>query len=155
MIIKVASINDIDQVIALINASDEEQKDYPGYLERKENADEILKEEILSRIDDPDYLYLVAKEDEEVIGIIVANIVDWKTTKANRCGILSNLFVIKELRGSGVADKLVEEAFVWLKENKIYIVDIYVFPGNVGAQRFWDKMGFHKILDLRSKDLRC
>ena len=154
MIIKEASINDIDQVIALINASDEEQKDYPGYLERKENADEILKKEISSRLEDPDYHYFVAKEGEEVIGMIVANIVNWKTTKADRCGILSNLFVINKLRGNGIADKLVEDALLWLKENKIYIVDIYVFPGNVGAQKFWDKLGFSKILDLRSKDLR-
>lgn len=148
-----ANNSNIDQLTELILFNKKAQSDFKGFLPRKDNYREALKAELLLRLEDKNYAYFLAlNEDKRPIGIITANSYEWAGV-SGKAGTLSNLFVDESYRGNGIARDLATRAIHWSKENGITALEVDVFIENTSAQKFWDSIGFEDTLTIKTINL--
>jgi GNAT superfamily N-acetyltransferase len=65
----------------------------------------------------------------------------WDTTEGARIGIMNDLFVAPQARGSGVADKLVEACVERCKRRGAARLEWQTGPDNARAQAVYDRLG--------------
>ncbi|HEX3510542.1 MAG TPA: GNAT family N-acetyltransferase [Solirubrobacteraceae bacterium] len=68
----------------------------------------------------------------------------WDTTEACRVGIMNDLYVVSEARGSGVGRRLIEECARHATERGATRLDWQTAPGNALAQALYDGIGAHR-----------
>jgi ribosomal protein S18 acetylase RimI-like enzyme len=61
------------------------------------------------------------------------------------CGELKRIYVLAERQGEGLGARLMDLALSWLADGGRRPVWLGVWSGNVGAQRFYDRIGFQKV----------
>jgi ribosomal protein S18 acetylase RimI-like enzyme len=61
------------------------------------------------------------------------------------CGELKRIYVEAELQGAGVGARLIEAALGWLEREGSRRLWIGVWSENLGAQRFYERLGFLKV----------
>lgn len=99
-----------------------------------ENAEKTLEKELENKIS----VYLVAKEDESVIGYVGI----W-----NICGEgdIINIAVKEDIRQRGVGSFLMQNAIKYCKENDITALNLEVRESNAPARAFYKKCGFLEV----------
>ena len=99
-----------------------------------ENAEKTLEKELENKIS----VYLVAKEDDLVIGYIGI----W-----NICGEgdIINIAVKEDFRRSGAGSFLMKEAVKYCKENDITALNLEVRESNAPARAIYKKCGFKEV----------
>ena len=87
----------------------------------------------------------VAEEDEKIIGFCAAEI---QEDGDKPFGVLCDLFVSQESRGSGTGDRLMKTAISWIREKGVS--DIYLESGkdNHPAHEFFKRRGFHLVSEI-------
>ena len=112
----------------------------------KENIDDILKieevcfsspwskESIAESLENPNSHFLIAYENDDVMGYMGLQIFSGE-------GYVTNIAVLPEYRGLGVAKKLIEEQ---LKCDMDFI-SLEVRESNIPAIRLYEKMGFENM----------
>ncbi len=91
-----------------------------------------------------DTFCLVAQEGKAIVGYLIA-------TKQRRPPIyhhtrvayLSDAYVNKANRGSGILKKFVEELQAWCGREGITAIDVQIFKNNEAAQEIYRHLGFH------------
>lgn len=83
----------------------------------------------------------VAKEDENIIGVILSG-------HDGRRGYIYHTLVLEEHRENGVASKLVDTALDALKKEGINKVALVAFANNSLGNSFWERKGFERREDL-------
>lgn len=73
--------------------------------------------------------------------------------RAEWIGYVNDLCVTASVRRRGVGERLVQDAVQWLTAGGAESVEVYVAHSNVGAQRFWRRMGGQDYLQRLSLDL--
>lgn len=98
------------------------------------NAEKTLEKELENKIS----VYLVAKEDDLVIGYIGI----W-----NLCGEgdIINIAVKDAFRRRGVGTFLMNEAVKYCLENEICVLNLEVRESNIPARTFYKKFGFREF----------
>ena len=81
-------------------------------------------------------MYLVAKENNQVIGYIGS----WMIV--DECHI-TNVAVLSSYRRKGIASKLVKELIKYCNENGFSYMLLEVRLNNISAQRLYEKFGFN------------
>lgn len=90
-------------------------------------------------------LFLVAEEKGEIIGYCLGEIDKCKkTSKYNKKGYMSEVYVTEKYRKEGVAKKLVKELFKWFRTKKVKWIRLDVYSKNKRAIRFWEEIGFEE-----------
>jgi ribosomal protein S18 acetylase RimI-like enzyme len=79
---------------------------------------------------------LVAEEDGELVGLAFAHM------KSDRLGFLTDLYVRRELRGTGIARALVHRTTQLLREQGADVVRLEVLAGNANARAVYERWGF-------------
>ena len=99
-----------------------------------ENAEKTLEKELENKIS----VYLVAKEDDLVIGYIGV----W-----NICGEgdIINIAVKEAFRQKGVGSFLMKKAVKYCRENDITALNLEVRESNSPARAFYKKCGFKEV----------
>ena len=112
-------------------------------LGRSDEPEEIQKK--LAR--DPD-LFLVAEQDEQIIGTVIGGF-------DGRRGILYHLAVDGSFRGQGIGTLLLSEIESRLRFKGCLKCYLMVTPDNVEAMRFYESHGWHPMDYIRpyGKDL--
>jgi GNAT superfamily N-acetyltransferase len=65
-------------------------------------------------------------------------------------GFVAHIYVTPEVRGTGVAQRLVADLLDWFRERTVTTVGLQVIDGNDGAVRFWRSQGFvSEFLQMR------
>ncbi|MGB2953759.1 MAG: GNAT family N-acetyltransferase [Gaiellaceae bacterium] len=72
----------------------------------------------------------------------------WATTSAERIGIMNDLYVAPEARGSGVAEALIEACRAECARQGARKLTWQTAPDNLRAQRVYDRIGASKELWL-------
>lgn len=88
-------------------------------------------------------IFLVAEENNDILGFIYANAKDEERDYAMKWACLVYLTVKKEYRGKGIATKLYNECRKELKKRKIKFIYGWANPKS-GIVRFLEKKGFNK-----------
>lgn len=93
------------------------------------------------------YFFLVACEDDKVIGYIFAEIKDIASPHAyeiKKVGFIDSVFIKEEFRGRGVGKELINKASEWMKSEGISICTLNVRDKNMKATELYEKIGFKK-----------
>lgn len=94
-------------------------------------SQEALKEEL----ENPQAVFLVAEENEQVLGYVGMHVVCGE-------GYMDNLAVFPHARRKGVGKALVEALIVWLKRNEGLFLTLEVRPSNQAAISLYRSLGF-------------
>lgn len=81
----------------------------------------------------PTMLYLVAVEDDTIIGFLMGS----KSEVKNK---LSSLYILPEHQGKGVGARLINQAFLWFDTTKSIVLEVAAY--NTKAIEFYKKFGF-------------
>jgi len=96
-----------------------------------------------SRLDDENSLLLVALLEDQVVGYILARVMERPPVLLPpRFGFISDLVVTKPYRRRGIGTRLFQAALGWLQAQGITAIHVNVAAANAAAEAFWRKMGF-------------
>lgn len=93
---------------------------------------------------EPDCVCWVARNAQEVIGVILANF-NWSPKFGGRSLWIESLFVTHSARRRGVGRLLVEQLLDWAEDHEIKGVDIEAYRGNTPAGVLYRSLGFHRL----------
>lgn len=102
---------------------------------------------LVSQLDDPDSLVLVAERSGEVVGYVYAGLepMSWRELRAP-CGFLHDVYVAEGERRRGVARALLKAAIEWIASRGQPRVVLWSAAGNDAAQRLFDRLGFRRTM---------
>jgi GNAT superfamily N-acetyltransferase len=106
-------------------------------------SDDALLEMARELIADPvkEGIQLIAR-DESGRAIGFATVFwTWSTLSASRIGVMNDLFVASDARGSGVADQLIAESAARAREHGATSLDWTTALDNHRAQKVYDRIG--------------
>lgn len=85
----------------------------------------------------------LAEENGKIVGFIGGNI-EKKSEfyKTCRIGAIYDLFVEEKYRGKGIGTRLIKKFVLWLKTNKIRLIELDVSPKNEAAVKLYKNLGF-------------
>ncbi|MCL7417369.1 MAG: GNAT family N-acetyltransferase [Halalkalicoccus sp.] len=86
---------------------------------------------------------LVARSDDGIVGFVMFAVERRLYAVDTTRGIVHNLFVVPDRRGTGVGTMLLEEAEAALLEAGVSVVALEVLAENEDAQRFYAERGYH------------
>jgi GNAT superfamily N-acetyltransferase len=122
---------DLSELLPLMRA-------YCDFYETSPRDDRLVA---LSRalLDDPgEGVQLIARGDEGRAGRFATVYWRWSTTAATRIGLMYDLFVVPELRGSGVGQALIEACRGVCRTRGVETLTWDTAPDNERAQRLYD-----------------
>ncbi len=102
-------------------------------------------------IKDPNQIFLIAKFNNEIIGIVRCEI--QKTLsfyKEPYQAYIDDLVVIKKYRGEGIAEKLINSCVEWAKNKKANLLTCKIWNFNKESEKFFKRIGFKKDFSFYS-----
>jgi len=94
---------------------------------------------------------LLAIDDNKSIGFIIGQIKE--DSEKYLSAYIGAIYLEPEYRSKGIANDMFKAIMDWFKESNKSIVRLKTIGSNVGAQKFYKKMGFiPEIITMRNKD---
>jgi GNAT superfamily N-acetyltransferase len=108
---------------------------------------------LVSQLDNPDVLVLVAERANEVMGYVFADIerTSWRDLRGP-CGFIHDVFVDERARREGTGRKLVNAAIDWIHSRGMTQVVLWSKSGNENAQHLFASLGFRKTMIEMTRD---
>jgi GNAT superfamily N-acetyltransferase len=136
--VRKAASEDEESIFKLIR----ELADAVGFAEQAPLIDiGIWSKTLKKMLDSPDWVFLIAMEDGEAVGLVIFFVRPTLTTGMNRATI-TEMVVAEAARGKGVGRELVEEARKQALKMGCSILAVSTELDNAGATGFYKKMGF-------------
>ncbi len=134
--VQVVTDADLDELLPLMRA-------YCDFYETSPSDDDLLA---LSRAlltdDELEGLQFLARDTDSAAAIGFATIFwSWSTTRACRIGVMNDLFVAPEARGSGAAEALIEACRERCRERGAGTLEWQTARDNRRAQAVYDRVG--------------
>ena len=109
---------------------------------------------LVSQLDDPESVVLVAERAGEVVGYIYAGLepMSWRELRA-ACGFVHDVYVEAGARHQGVGERLVRAAIEWMGSRGQPRVVLWSAAGNEAAQRLFARLGFRRTMVEMTLDL--
>ena len=100
-----------------------------------------------SMLDSPDDCVFVADDSGAIRGYVFVALepMSWKELRGP-AGFIHDVAVAEEARQTGVATKLMEAAFTWLRERKAPRVILWTAAPNTAAQSLFHGLGFRDTM---------
>jgi GNAT superfamily N-acetyltransferase len=83
---------------------------------------------------------LLARQEGRAVGFATI-FWSWATTSAERIGVMNDLFVAPEARGTGVAEALIEACRAECATRGVRKLTWQTAPGNAAAMKVYDRVG--------------
>jgi len=143
--IKRGTINDLVDLIDIGRktfcetfAKDNSEENMNKYLE--EGFSEV---KVRAEINDPNSMFYLARVSDQVIGYLKLNFGQSQTELNDESSLeIERIYVLKELHGEGVGQKLYEKAVDISREKEVNYIWLGVWEKNPRAIRFYEKNGF-------------
>lgn len=143
MNIRKAKIEDYDKVMELYKELYDAEKIFDKNLSSTYNVSEKQKEEIQKRIKSRKEIFLVAEEDDKIIGLIDGYIID-NSNHIEKVGYLDHLCVNKKYRKLGIGENLIQEFSNKMKNKNVTYLKLNAFEKNLPAIALYEKLGFEE-----------
>jgi GNAT superfamily N-acetyltransferase len=163
MIIRKAKSSDIDQIyqcfLEMEKTEDISAKKSAQFLfdarKRRKNFEQCAKKELLREIRERNSIYLVAVENDVVLGYSYGSISKNKNPFFDfpKLGYFNALLVRKKYQGKGIAKLLYLELENWFKEQKCKLIYLDVFFHNP-AKNIYPKWGYKFSNEIMMKELK-
>jgi len=110
---------------------------------------------LVSRLDDPDSVVLVAERAGEIVGYVYAGLepISWRELRAP-CGFVHDVYVAASARHQGIGERLVHSAIAWVEAKGLPRVVLWSAARNDAAQRLFDRLGFRRTMVEMTLDLK-
>lgn len=120
-----------------------ENEEFQGYI--APNGAAMWERYIREKIEGSDAVVYVAEADGSIVGFCVADI---EEDGADPFGMICDVLVLPESRGSGIGSKLLDMAIAWLRSMRIK--DIYLESGkdNHAAHLYFEHKGFSHVSNI-------
>ena len=105
---------------------------------------------LVSQLDEPESVVLVAEVDGEVLGYAFASLegMSWMELRGP-CGFVHDVYVDERVRRAGVASQLMRGAMEWLAQHGAPRVVLQSAARNPGAQHLFESLGFrHTMIEM-------
>lgn len=143
MNIRKARIEDYDKIIELYKELYDAEKIFDKNLSNIYNVSNKQKENILKRIKSRKEIFLVAEENNEIIGVVDGYIID-NNNHIEKVGYLDHLCVYKKYRKRGIGEKLIEEFTNKMRNKNVIYLKLNAFEKNLPATGLYKKLGFEE-----------
>lgn len=143
MNIRKAKIEDYDKIIELYKELYDAEKIFDKNLSSTYNVSEKQKEEIQKRIKSRKEIFLVAEEDDKIIGLIDGYIID-NSNHIEKVGYLDHLCVNKKYRKLRIGENLIQEFSNKMKNKNVTYLKLNAFEKNLPAIALYEKLGFEE-----------
>jgi len=119
----------------------------PQRFVRSENPEVGYGRFLVSQLDEPDSVVLVAERTGAVVGYAFAALepMSWKDLRA-ACGYLHDVWVEPAARRAGVGERLVRAVIERLEARGAPRVVLMSAARNEGAQRLFERLGFRRTM---------
>lgn len=104
---------------------------------------DIFKNVYYSKLSDTKNYYIVAVEEDNVIGFI-SLVIDYQLHHADKVGTIEELIVSSESRSQGVGKLLLNYAVNYARENSCDVIELTSGFSRADAHRFYEKNEFRK-----------
>ena len=132
MDIRKITLSDLDKVYDLLNTLYENKLKYKQF-------EEIYK----LKLNDENSYYIVAIEDNKIIGVLTSEI-QVKLHRAKKQSFIEDLIVDETYRNKGVGKALLQNAVNYAKNTDCEVVELTSYINNENAHRFYENNGFIK-----------
>lgn len=132
MDIRKITLSDLDKVYELLNTLYENKLKYKQF-------EEIYK----LKLNDENSYYIVAIEDNKIIGVLTSEI-QVKLHRAKKQSFIEDLIVDETYRNKGVGKALLQNAVNYAKNTDCEVVELTSYINNENAHRFYENNGFIK-----------
>lgn len=132
----------------------EEMEEVSDYNELSDEAFEKSLNHRKENLESEDRLCLLAEEDTELTGLIVASIKEPAPIfKRSRYAKVHEIFVKPDHRSQGVASQLFEKMEEWAERKDCEAVELSVDRPNKKAINFYEKLGMEEVRKIMRKKL--
>ena len=146
MKIRKAQMSDADKLNKLLTLLIRDEKQYDDTIDENFTVTNMYENYIY----DLNRLILVVEENNNIIGYLYGYINDDKVSL--KSAKLDALYIEKEYRNKGIAEKLINYFKKWVSDNGIEIIEVDVCSNNIKAKNLYKKHKFNVIKEtLRLK----
>lgn len=96
---------------------------------------------LLEAVKDPAVTFLVAKDDERIIGMGILLVFH---TALGTAAALEEIIVDEKYRGQGIGEKITKELIELAREQRAGHIYLTSRPSRVAANKLYEKLGFEK-----------
>jgi ribosomal protein S18 acetylase RimI-like enzyme len=154
MKIRKAKLKDIQQISDLAVNLLKYHTDFDPYFSLASNAMEIYYKHFRRCVYSKNKLLLVAEEDNKIIGFALGELGYRPPVFAIRkIGFISDVFVDKDFRKSGIGKIFLNELCQWFKKNGLRYIELTVHVKNEIGIKVWTKYGFETYLSRQRVEL--
>ena len=158
MNIREATIEDVPKMANLWLELMNYHKDHHLVFIAKENAKELIEEDLRNRVENTKSRLFIAEVEKELCGFISCSFrIVQHIMIYNRRGYIAETVVSENYRGKGIGKSLFERAKEWFEEEDADHIELQVSLKNNGAMNFWGNQGFegstqHMVKFLKKKN---
>lgn len=149
-----AQLADCDDVVALFGALHTYNASLDPHFALAYGWEELLRRQFCENYQAPDMLWLLVKDGERAVGLLIAGIhTDSPMFRHRRWVEVEAVYVAPSHRGMGIADRLLERAYEWAEAQGLARVQLYVTASNERAQSVYTQQGFTITQTIMRKSL--
>ena len=138
-----AQYEDCEAVLSLFGALHAYNASLDSHFALSEDWQALLRQQFYEDYQHPDKLWLLVKEGDEAVGLLIAGVhVDSPLFRYRRWVEVEALYVAPSHRRLGLADALLNHAYIWAEAQGLPRVQLYVTASNVRAQTVYTEQGF-------------
>ncbi|MBC7813121.1 MAG: GNAT family N-acetyltransferase [Burkholderiales bacterium] len=149
-----AQLNDCESVIDLFGALHSYNASLDAHFTLADGWENLLCREFRETAHHPDHLYLLVKEGNCAVGLLIVAIhTDSPMFRYRQWVEVEALYVAPSHRGMGIAQRLLDQAYQWAEVQGLSRVQLYVTASNERAQSVYTDQGFSVTQAIMRKSL--
>jgi GNAT superfamily N-acetyltransferase len=149
-----AELDDCDAVVALFGALHHYNASLDSHFALSDAWEAILREQFRTSYNDPDMMWLLVKDGNSVVGLLIAGVhTDSPLFRFRQWVEVQALYVADSHRRLGIARRLLTQAYDWAETLGLPRVQLYVTASNVRAQSVYAEEGFATSQAIMRKQL--
>ncbi|MBD3300801.1 MAG: GNAT family N-acetyltransferase [Candidatus Moranbacteria bacterium] len=139
-----ANIGDINSIINFEHKLGRYELQFNDKVRPDKNIEDYSKKALKYLIEDEKGFILLAKEKNQPIGFIIAEIFKHEApwAKEKNKGVIGLMYIEKKYRNQKIGEALLKKALKWFKKNKVKDIRLHVNARNLQARKFYQKIGF-------------
>lgn len=155
MLVRKATLKDIPETSKMGYELNRHHEKFDPYFVQSKNAMNVYKKLDKKALKSPKSLFLVAEENEKIVGYAIAKIDKRPDVYGIRkIGFINSVYVKKECRRLGISKMFMKQIIDWFKRKKIKYIELHVHSKNKIAQNAYAKYGFKPFLITQRMKIR-
>ena len=149
-----AQLNDCESVIDLFGALHTYNASLDAHFTLADGWENLLRRQFKDTAQHPDHLWLLVKDSDHVVGLLIAAIHNDSPMFRHRQWVeVEALYVAPSHRCLGIAQDLLNQAYQWAEVQGLARVQLYVTASNERAQSVYADQGFTVTQAIMRKSL--